>query len=499
MRLLIANLVTSVQTGFSFLLVCLYFLCTFSSCSDDEATAEIIPSADSEIFFKESLDFSSGGEEKTIKFTTNKDWSIEVSQSGGDVSWCSVSPTRGKAGENIVRVKTSPNTGYDDRNVILTITAKKLTKKVVITQKQKDALTVTTTKYEVGKNGGTIQVEVKANMNYEVLIPKEYQSWIHKSPTSRALSTSLLNFSIDRSEEYNKREGQIIIQGEGHSETLDVFQAGEGILILSKNEYIVSYKGEQIKVELSSNFEYEVKMPQVDWITATTSRGVSSHTLYYTIAPNNTYDSREAEIIFYDRKNSVVKETLKVQQTQKDIIILPQKEYTVSAKKCNINVAIQSNVKYDILINNDWIKSVTSKSISEEMMTFSILENTGFSDRVGTIAFTYLNITEKVIIRQPAGSVPFITVECNSYEIDSEGREFDIVLNCNVDYTISTSSEWVQLNNLHCKILANEGKERKAIILIENIEHNISLVINITQKASKDPDGTINDMNKEEW
>lgn len=304
-------------TRLSFLSACLCFLCTFSNCSKDEPAAEIILSADSESFFKESLDFSSDGEEKTIKFTTNKDWSIEVSQSGSDVNWCSVSPTQGKAGENTVKVKASSNTGYDDRNVTLTITAKDLTKKVVVTQKQNNALTLTTAKYEVGNEGGTIQVEVKANINYEVLIPKEYQSWIHKSVASRGISTSLLNFGIDRNEEYIKREGQIIIEGEGCSETLNVYQAGESILILSKNEYIVSNEGGEIEVELSSNFEYEVKMPQVDWITAMTSRDVSSHTLYYTIAPNETYDSREAEVVCYDRNNSAVKQILKVIQGAK--------------------------------------------------------------------------------------------------------------------------------------------------------------------------------------
>ena len=53
--------------------------------------------------------------------------------------------------------------------------------------------------------------------------------------------------------------------------------------MLTKNEYTVSDKGEQITVELNSNFDFDVKMPQVDWITTTVTRSVSSHTLYYTI------------------------------------------------------------------------------------------------------------------------------------------------------------------------------------------------------------------------
>ena len=71
-----------------------------SSCSDDDAPAEIIPNPDSEIYFTKSLDFTSDSGEAILSFTTNKDWSINVSQSGGDVSWCTVFPNKGKAGEN---------------------------------------------------------------------------------------------------------------------------------------------------------------------------------------------------------------------------------------------------------------------------------------------------------------------------------------------------------------------------------------------------------------
>lgn len=78
-----------------------------------------------------------------------------------------------------------------------------------------------------------------------------------------------------------------------------MYQSGEGVLLLTKSEYSVSDKGETIAVDLKSNFAFDVKMPDVDWVqSAAKTRGMSSHTLYYTIAPNETYDSREAEIIF---------------------------------------------------------------------------------------------------------------------------------------------------------------------------------------------------------
>lgn len=101
-------------------------------------------------------------------------------------------------------------------------------------------------------------------------------------------------------------------------------------------------------------------MPDVDWVqSAAKTRGMSSHTLYYTIAPNETYDSREAEIIFYD-KNSAVKDTLKIMQVQKDAIIIGKKEYKISANGETVGIELSSNINYDISLPTDcsWIKVI---------------------------------------------------------------------------------------------------------------------------------------------
>ena len=59
-----------------------------------------------------------------------------------------------------------------------------------------------------------------------------------------------------------------------------MYQSGEGVLLLTKSEYSVSDKGETIAVDLKSNFAFDVKMPDVDWVqSAAKTRGMSSHTL----------------------------------------------------------------------------------------------------------------------------------------------------------------------------------------------------------------------------
>ena len=424
------NSKSSIYAHLLFSMAVLCLLITLGSCSKDDVPAEIIPNPDSENYFTKSLDFTSDSGEAILSFTTNKDWAIDVSQSGGDVSWCTIFPNKGKAGENQVMVKVAENKGFDDRNVTLTLTAKDLTRKIVVTQKQKDAITLTTAKFEIDQIGGEIKVDIKANVSYEIIIPEQYQSWIrHKAktdsnpiimsnrkeenqiygPVTKAgMESTTQIFRISKSEKYDKREGEIIFQSGNLKEVLKVYQSGGGILLLTKNEYRVSDKGEQIAVELKSNFDFDVKMPQVNWITTTVTRSVSSHTLYYTIAPNKTYDKREAEIIYYDRNNKSVVDTLKIIQTQKDAILLSKKEYNISANGEIIEILVNTNINFNIKIDKEasqWItlaQSTITKGLRQDKFLFKIEENIKVKDRVGNIVFITPNeeISDTIWISQ---------------------------------------------------------------------------------------------------
>ena len=229
-------------------------------------------------------------------------------------------------------------------------------------------------------------MEVKANIQYEVIISETSKSWISQSAKTRGLTSNNFSFDIAPSEEYDKRTGEIIIQSGELSETVHVYQSGEGVLLLTKSEYSVSDKGETIAVDLKSNFEFDVKMPDVDWVqSAAKTRGMSSHTLYYTIAPNETYDSREAEIIFYD-KNSAVRDTLKIMQVQKDALIISKKEYNIEYTATIIPIEVNTNTKYQYEIPKDcnWITAIQNtitKGLENYKIYFNIKENTTGKER----------------------------------------------------------------------------------------------------------------------
>ena len=386
--------------------------CILASCSDggsdnpvdptpkpEEVKAEI--SIDSNIV-SNGLSFGVAYGEQTVSFSANTNWTLSVASTTSGATWCKASATSGSKGTANVKFTVDENTGYDDRSVSVTITAGSVSKTFTITQKGADALLVTTNKYEVAQEGGKIEVEVKANINYELAISETAKDWITESK-SRALTTHKHTFEIALNEESEKREGEITFKSGDKVETVKVYQAGGAIILLSQNEYTVNDAGETISVDIKSNVEYGVQMPDVDWIAdEVSSRGMSSHTLKYVISPNEGYDARSAEIIFYD-KNSDLKDTLKVVQAQKNAIVISKKTYDVKAEGETIEVKLSANVDFEITMPEvDWIEQVNSRALTEHLLYFKVSENASDEDRKAEFTFTNKDsqLNESIVINQ---------------------------------------------------------------------------------------------------
>lgn len=270
------------------------------SCSDREIGSSSNPKA---IFLPcDVLTFKSTGGAETIWLHYDDDayknaqWEL----TGGE-SWCTASKTSGRSDDQIT-FEVIENNNPDERNATFIFTCGTVSKELTITQKQKDALTVTSSKIEIDANGGAAIVEVNANIDYKYEIGKDCKEWITNTET-RALQTATLSFDVAQNTNFEKREGTIIISSSTLSETITIIQAGEKPTITaSQNEYKVSGTGENIAIEVSSNVELEVIKPSADWIKESNTRAISEQTKSFTIYANPTTQSRIGEIEFANDK-----------------------------------------------------------------------------------------------------------------------------------------------------------------------------------------------------
>ena len=113
-----------------------------------------------------AADFSTDGGSNVITFTSSEAWTAEVINSRAD-DWCSIEPTSGPAGSARITITTKENDTPNDRTASIVIKAGTTSKTINVSQKQKDALTVTSSKFEVSAEGGEITIEVKANINFD--------------------------------------------------------------------------------------------------------------------------------------------------------------------------------------------------------------------------------------------------------------------------------------------------------------------------------------------
>ena len=346
----------------------------------------------------------------TLTFTATDDWTAEVTAVTRAADWVSVQPTGGRAGENTLTITTQPNDTYDERNAAITLTCAGQQTTLTVTQKQQDALLVSSNKVELDAEGGSFSLTVQANVSVSHTI-EEGASWLTTAST-RALTESTLSFEAAANEDTEPRQVTITLTGGGLTEQVTVYQAGtDPTLVLGQREYLVGSAGETIQVELRSNTDYEVRMSGVDWLAEASTRALSAYTHYFTIAPNDTYDSRTAQIVFTSKAEGIA-DTLTVTQLQLDAIVLAQSEYTVLSAEDTLSFPVQANVEVTASTDVDWITQLpTTRALQEQELSFRIDALPDTIDRQGTITLTGGGATQQITVKQIHAEPKLVRVE----------------------------------------------------------------------------------------
>ena len=360
------------------------------------------PSAPSITLNQSIVTFDDAAGEEQVSFSATADWIAELVNDRAD-SWLSISPKSGAAGNASIAIKATENDTPDDRSATIRLKAGSAMKTISVTQKQKDALTVTSSKFEVEANGGEVQIEVKANINFEYVIDESAKEWVAYEGT-RAMKTSTLTFKVAENDDTERREGTITIKSGEFNEVVTIYQAGcEPSIVISKSEYVVSSNSETIAVEVKSNVDVAVEMPtDVDWISENTSRATSTNTYRFDIAANEGYDQRTAEIKFTNKENNL-SEVVTIVQSQKDAIVLAKSEYEFGVNGGNLDFEIQTNVDITVKISDNaknWIQQVETRGLETKALYFNVAACSAEEDREGTITISGGNATQTITVKQ---------------------------------------------------------------------------------------------------
>ena len=429
-----------------YLLICLSVLAwTVQGCSDDNKSENPPTPEEPAITFPTGSDtqpvFTTEGGTSTLTLTATEAWTASVGEADTRaIDWLTVSPTSGQAGTATLTITTEPNNTYDERNAAITLTSGGTRKTLTVTQKQRDALTVTSNKVELEATGEDFAIELQANVSVSYEIEESAKAWLTPTSDTRALTTTTLHFQAAANEDLQPRQGIITLNGgNGLTEDVTVYQLGSSpVLILTQDEYLVGSDGETIKVELKSNNTYQIEMPSVDWITEADTRALSTYTHYFTVAPNDTYDAREAVIRFVDEENGL-EQTVSIQQMQRDAIVVAQSIYEIGAEGGALDFAVQANVDFTVSTDADWITQIETRGLTERVLHFDVAANESEEAREATIILSSESAgMEQMMKVYQAGKVntPFLQLSIQEYTASARGELFDVTVQSNVAYQL---------------------------------------------------------------
>ena len=174
-----------------------------------------------EVSEKKLLTQAEGGE-LNFNITSNCDWVIRSSN-----SWCKLSSDQGN-GDASITIKVLPFEEYEQRSAEITIKADTMIRIIEVIQKQKNALILSDNHFNnIPVEGKEISVEVKSNVDYDIIIPDE-MDWIKQVLPSRALESNNYKFEITANSLFDEREGIIIFEDKVNSLSDTVYIIQEG-------------------------------------------------------------------------------------------------------------------------------------------------------------------------------------------------------------------------------------------------------------------------------
>lgn len=388
------------------------FVLFFISCDKDNTPpepAEINPIGESVALFDQGLVFSSDAGQKEITFSSNRPWTISIIQSG-DEEWCNLNILSGSAGETKLIVSVLENTNYDDRMKSIIIQAENVVKTISVKQKNKNALIISNNKFEVDQLGCAINVELKSNVDYSIIIPEEFKSWISQ-PITKSLTLDILNFNIARNDGNENRNGKILVKSTSLCDTVYINQKGGKFLEVTNDTFSLSNKKDTINVDIISNIEFEALIPtSATWIKPLAiKKDNSKSTISYEIDSNNTYISRNADIIYYEKDGDLVKK-ITIIQAQKEGIIVPVKNYDINGNGGEVAVSLSSNIDFEVIVPKEatWLSLKEIKTTEStgglllKKIFFTVSNHKGDNSRsvVIKLSNSSKNISESITINQ---------------------------------------------------------------------------------------------------
>lgn len=426
---------------------------SFTACSDNSYTSRL-----KELII-EDMTFTSGQSSKTVSFR-HEDLSNYECKSSEE--WCEAAFD--VAGSKLT-VSVKANETYDPRTATITLADRlnNATRTFTVTQDQANSIILDESSFEVPMEGGNVEVKLKSNVKYEVVIPSDCD-WISLAPEaakSRALEESTFTLVAKENTSYKDRTAIITVTSKdtGISDKITVSQPFNTVFNADNKSFEVAMEGGTVTINMESNINYDVTIPSdCDWITRTTSatnsdatRATSTSAILLSVKENTSYKNRDAIITIGNeeaQKAGAIKEPVKIhiKQAFTTTLKVDNQSLEVDTEGKTVTVNVESNVPYEVNIPCDWITQVSgskTRAAKTSVLTFRVDANSSGEYRTATITINSTKGDEEASVTITQKFSVAFSVDESPITIDELGGTRSITVAANVDIEVLPQNDWL--------------------------------------------------------
>ena len=305
-----------------------------------------------------------------------------------------------------------------------------------------------TTTQEINAQGGTVEIVLKSNGDWTINPTAE---WIAVSPMS-GKGDATLTLTVEANTTGEDRSTQIKATTKDNTATLVVTQGAQSpqpqyYLNVSPKNYRCGGAGGEFTVEVSSNLDWNVTVPQ--WITCSVTEGSNDATVTLTVSPieDEKIEMREADVLF---ESSLTSDKVHVVQTVDPIMgieIMPKNLEFVCTGETKI-IAVFTEDAWTASMDVDWVTLSQTEGQGDAEIRVTLGENPNYEQRQTTVLFTTAGGAQAMLgIRQEASPNPhFLEVSPLEFQFEKEGGEREISVNCDTGWEFDMACDWLSLS-----------------------------------------------------
>ena len=313
---------------------------------------------------------------------------------------------------------------------------------------------------------------------------------------------------VTANDSYDPRTAVITVADKNNAEkrTFSVSQKRNTGLFIGETVFQVPMEGGSVIVNLESNVNYEVVIPDdCDWMSLATdgakSRGLEESSFTLLVNANKSYNNRSA-VVKVVNTDEGLSGSVSVSQSFDTVFKVDSTDFEIPMDGGTFTVNVESNVSYEVKLPEgcDWItpsikkKDPDFKTETTEIV-FTVKENTGYDARDAIITLVNENagIATPLTVHQPFTAV--FNADKKTFEVPMEGGTVTVNMESNVSYDVSIPADcdWVTLpssartRGVKPSVVTLEVKEnksyhdRKVVVTIANKDAGVSVPITIDQ------------------